>query len=551
MIVYKKTIKWNRDCLLCTILYRLYLFHELFYIKSNEVCQIFRCLFKIIFLVIAINIYLSNLAYTKNAIVIAERKRDMVMLSNLLGHFKLNVYPYTTSSFDIAKAMRADILFFVSDNDNKVPQAILDLIKERKKDNCFIGIDPEVLTENNVSTSFQFMEYSLEYPYLVYRDTVLFNTLDSMAPIIKLKEGKVYGYLSNLKDRIPIFVKTKNLWLALSDPFYGLTGIAFSDFLHDIVGENHTSIPKALIRIEDINPGYNIKLLKETINYLKKKHLPFAMAFYPIFLDFAIKKSITLEHRPEMAKYLKSLDKHGGRIIMHGITHQYRKEEISGEGSEFWDALKEAPIPNFKEFFERRISYGIGLFKRLGIPFYAFEPPHYSLPLSGQFELAKFISNYVGQVMVDDISSENSQEFYYPIYKSYAGLYIIPENLGYIDKDSKRESIEHILFKAKIIKKLVRDPFVGFFFHPFLGVKYIKPVIKGLEEIGYYFVDLKKEVPPLKLPKVKEVKLEDLDLPFYYSEKKGFNTWTKLSVTLSSISILLLFLIYNKRRKRK
>lgn len=510
----------------------------------------YKTLFKIIFLTFMINISLLTFAYSKEskeAVVIAERSEDMVMLSNLLGHFKLNIYSYTTPKIDTSIAEKADILFFISNNDNKIPKEILDIFKNRKKDNCFIGTDIRVLVKSNTYNSFEFIETSHNYPYIVYKDYTLFNSIDPFVPVIKLKEGKVYGHFSNLKDKIPLIAKTKNLWIVLGDPFYGLTSIVFSDVLHDIIEENHTSIPKALIRIEDINPGYDIKTLDETISYLKKNHLPFAMAFYPIFMNFNLKKSITLEHTPKMVKYLKNLDRYGGRIIMHGITHQYKKNMISGEGSEFWDITKDAPITNFKEFFNTRISYGIGLFKRLSIPFYAFEPPHYNLSLEGQSELRKFIPNYVGKIMVNNISFKKTQEFYYPIYKSYPGLYIIPENLGYVNKDNKMESIEHILFKAKVIKKWIRDPFVGFFFHPFLGVEYIKPIIKGLKESGYYFVDLKKEVPPLILPKVRELKLEDLNLPFYNKEKKGI---INILFLLSLASIILLFIIYNKNKNK-
>ncbi len=505
-------------------------------------------LFKIILIVLAFSSLFSINAYGKTAIVVGEKKSDVIMIANLLGHFKLDIKTYLVEDIDKKGAEDVDILFFISNNDHVLPKKIVEIFTTRKKELCFIGQDPEAIIKQGVYP-LTYIGITKDFPYLEYKDTTVFNEWEMYVPEIKIKEGKAYGYFSNLKDKIPAYIKTKNLWIITGSPFYSFTGIAFSDLLHDIIGENHRGIPKALIRIEDINPDYPLKILKETTDYLIKKNLPFAMAFYPVYMNFALKESVTLERRPKMIKYLRELDTHRGRIIMHGITHQYSKEEISGEGSEFWDMIHNRSIPNFKEYFEKRISYGISTFKRLNIPFYAFEPPHYNLSLEGQEELKKYIPNYVGQIMVDD--PETTQEFYYPIYKSYAGLYIIPENLGYVEKEDPKESIERILYKARIIKKMVRDPFAGFFFHPFMGVDYLKPIVKGLAEMGYYFVDLKKEVPPLEIPEVKEVKIEDLNLPFYYKERKGFKLSTKTFSIIAFLSVLLLILLYISKRRKK
>ncbi len=505
-------------------------------------------LFKILLILIGLTAFCSNFAYGKTAVVIGEKKSAMVMIANLLGHFNLETKTFLSSKFDKEIAEKADLLFFISNNDHRISKEVISLFVKRRKDNCFIGKDPEaIIKAGNYPVTY--LGITKEYPYFIYKGENVFNEWEMYIPIIKVKEGKIYAYFSNLKDKIPAYIKTKNLWLISGSPFYSFTGIGFSDLLHDIVGEDHREIPKALIRIEDINPDYPLKVLKRTTDYLIKYHLPFAMAFYPIYMNFELKESVTLDRRPKMVEYLRSLGQYRGRIIMHGITHQYSKKEISGEGSEFWDMIHNRPIPNFKEYFEKRISYGISLFQRLKIPFYAFEPPHYNLSLEGEFELRKYIPIYVGQVMIDD--PEVTQEFYYPIHKSYAGLFIIPENLGYVEKEDPKESIERILYKARIIKKMVRDPFVGFFFHPFMGVKYIKPIIKGLDEMGYYFVDLKREVPPLELPKVKTVDIEELNLPFYYKERKGFRTSTKTFSIIAFVSVLLLMVIYNSKRRRK
>ena len=163
--------------------------------------------------------------------------------------------------------------------------------------------------------------------------------------------------------------------------------------------------------------------------------------FKGVKIKMVVKKGVKLEnliafHLLKFSHYLKNTEGYNAKV------HYLR--DVEGREVDFLFTIDKKPWFSVEvKLRADKISKHLSYFaERLNIPFYAFEPPHYSLPLQGQFELAKFITNYVGQVMIDNISSENSQEFYYPIYKSYAGLYIIPENLGYVDKASKSESIE-------------------------------------------------------------------------------------------------------------
>ncbi|WKK94798.1 DUF2334 domain-containing protein [Clostridioides difficile] len=67
------------------------------------------------------------------------------------------------------------------------------------------------------------------------------------------------------------------------------------------------------------------------------------MALIPAYVNPKNHKVITLSESPEIVKAIKYMQDKGGTVILHGYTHQYKKEEVSGEGYEFWDGKKMNP----------------------------------------------------------------------------------------------------------------------------------------------------------------------------------------------------------------
>ena len=59
---------------------------------------------KIILIVLLFSVAPSLDAYGKKAVVIGEKKSDMVMIANLLGHFKLDIDSYLATNLDKDKA---------------------------------------------------------------------------------------------------------------------------------------------------------------------------------------------------------------------------------------------------------------------------------------------------------------------------------------------------------------------------------------------------------------------------------------------------------------
>ncbi|MCD6420089.1 MAG: DUF2334 domain-containing protein [Synergistetes bacterium] len=494
--------------------------------------------------------------------VVSEKKNQLVMLVNLLGHFRVDVKHCLVNSIgngDVEEISKSDFVFFISDNDGKIPSNILNLMVHRKKGFCFVGNDLYVLLRR-VRYPISYNGEISSYSYINYRGRRYFNDgRSAFFSSYSMNGGKVLSYFTDGTNRAVYIGKMGNMWFVTNPALYGysIPGLIFADALHDILKREHTRVLGALIRLEDINPSYDDKVLEKTLSYLYRNHLPFAMIFYLVYVDFADKEVITISQRPDLVRILKKADRRGGTLILHGVTHQYRKVEISGEGSEFWDMERNAMIPNFKKYFDERMRYAIMVSKKYGIPFRAFEAPHYNLPLVGQEMLKKYFPVYVGQAMVNNDNYRVTQQFPYFIYRSYAGLFIVPENLGYVAIHEEEKGVGSILSRARLLKEIVRDPVAAFFFHPFVGVKYLREVVEGLENMGYNFVDLKNVIPLYEMPDVKAVSIKNIGLPFDISkvEKKKGKLDLRILVlgiflTVVVLSVAYIFRLYRNRRNR-
>ncbi|MBM6838880.1 DUF2334 domain-containing protein, partial [Clostridium saudiense] len=174
----------------------------------------------------------------------------------------------------------------------------------------------------------------------------------------------------------------------------------------------------------------------------------------------------TLDMMPEFIETIKYMQAKGGTVILHGYTHQLGEEEISGEGYEFWDIENNVPIHEDMETYIRdRALSGLRLCIENGIYPLGFEAPHYAMNIDGYEVLRKYFSTYVGQFQNNNERFATST-FPYIIRDSDAFNILIPENLGYIDKDD--------IFTIEKIKEnfeklsMVRGYTGGFFYHPYL-----------------------------------------------------------------------------------
>ena len=97
------------------------------------------------------------------------------------------------------------------------------------------------------------------------------------------------------------------------------------------------------------------------------------------------------------------------------------------------------------------------------------------------------------------VANTVDQFFPYPIANDYYGLYVWPENLGYVPlprHGGKPQHVDDMLEMARL-NKVVRDAWASFFWHPPLirteiGIASLEKLVDGIRAEGYEFISLQE-----------------------------------------------------------
>lgn len=296
--------------------------------------------------------------------------------------------------------------------------------------------------------------------------------------------------LDDEDHKYPYVVNSHNLWYFADSPFsYALEGGRFlilADLLHEIFGSELRPERRALIRIEDINPVSDPSQLKKVAKYLHGQKVPFQISVVPIFKDPSLQLEITLTERPELVKALLYAQTKGGTLVMHGVTHQ--NLGATGDDYEFWDDIAGQPIPHETvDWADQKIKRGISIFAENSLYPLVWETPHYSGSQQNYRTISQYFSTFNDRIMAAELSG-TQQIFPYPVRLSDPDILVIPENLGYIDLEDPDP--DRILTNARNML-VVRDGLASFFFHPFVSIKHLKKVIKGMKKQGWLFISIR------------------------------------------------------------
>ncbi|MGE6541167.1 DUF2334 domain-containing protein [Bacillus luti] len=364
---------------------------------------------------------------------------------------------------------------------------------------------------------------TIEYP-----TRKLKNTLEEERSIKHLDtNGIILAHALKGKNTYPLIVRQNN-------SYYVATPHLF-DWMSHYVGEMLFSYfeqkPKknkveAYLRLEDVHPAADINQLKEIAALLKEKKIPYMITVIPVYTDPDTGKTLHLKDKPELVDLLRSMQDDGAAIIMHGYTHQFYDSE-TGEGFEFWDVKTDQPIrqpkheqPKTKDDFPNIEAYNTyvkkgeafeekyttdhiekGIQELVDAKLYplAFEAPHYTMSQKGYEILSRYFSTYVGQLQLSDTTWKSMHS---PAYRSTPsflhGMKLMPETVGFIEED-KPQAIAKMKANAVSVAKL-SDGVIGAFYHPYLGVKPLKEVLKDLESIpNIEWIDLQKETNEVKM----------------------------------------------------
>jgi uncharacterized protein YdaL len=300
------------------------------------------------------------------------------------------------------------------------------------------------------------------------------------------------------KRELPYIVSSGNLLYFGDCPFASVSEtdryLLFADMLHDILGQPHKESHTALIRIEDVNPMANPDRLRDVADILSARGVPFLVGVSPFYVNPGEGIRVSLSEKPDLVDALRYMVQNGGTIVMHGVTHQYKR--VTGSDYEFWDEATNGPVlDETVEAITRKLDMGIQEFMRNGLYPLVWETPHYTASTRLYETIAKYFSTAVEQrLSIEDV--ECGQFFPYVIQSDLYGQRIYPENLGYVplDADPKvgEEAVRRILEGAKAHLS-VRDGFASCFFHAFVDPALLKEIIDGVEKLGYEYLDLREQ----------------------------------------------------------
>ncbi|MDB0524782.1 DUF2334 domain-containing protein [Ralstonia solanacearum] len=335
------------------------------------------------------------------------------------------------------------------------------------------------------------------------------------------------------KETAPYVIRSGNFWYFADMPFSYIGPrdryLVICDMLHDILGTNAPTLHRALIRLEDVDALVSVSTMTTLTDYMYGKKIPFSVAAIPLYMDpngvynGGVAQTIHLVNATGLKQSLNYARARGGKVLMHGYTHQYSNipnlvNAVSANDFEFWLATQNRPVnEDSTQWAAQRLSSGLLEFELNGYVPFAFEAPHYqSSPLSMRAVPQYFNSVYQRVVYYtsDNPQTLNStaaghdfsvgQFFPYIISKDYYGQRIIPENLGNIEynicnidpSSCLTYTAQDILTNAQYAVA-VRDGFASWFFHPFWlepdlnepGFTDFQAVMNGISALGFTWVD--------------------------------------------------------------
>ncbi|MBI3766817.1 MAG: DUF2334 domain-containing protein, partial [Ignavibacteriales bacterium] len=237
------------------------------------------------------------------------------------------------------------------------------------------------------------------------------------------------AYSTATRHESPYIIRNGNFMYIADSPFASATEtdryILFADMLHDLLGEQHEELHRALVRIEDVDLFENPGKLRDIADFFYSKHIPFLVGLIPFFVDPDAGYRLSLSDKPEFVDAIHYMVARGATIVMHGVTHQY--QGVTATDFEFWDGSMNRKIKNdSKEYVEKKMKMGLEECWKNNIYPLIWETPHYTASQLDYPVFGEFFSTAMEQRLVLD-DADYSQYFPYIIEHDLYGQRIIPE----------------------------------------------------------------------------------------------------------------------------
>jgi uncharacterized protein YdaL len=320
--------------------------------------------------------------------------------------------------------------------------------------------------------------------------------------------------------------------------------LSFEDLLFDALAPATAAQHRALVRLEDINPGYDstdVSNLQALATWLYNHHIPYGFGVVPVYMDpkgcydSGTPETARFSDNPQLVTVLKYMVSHGGTLVDHGYTHQNSAagndpyDEITADDAEFFTAtLKPAnnqscgvdvtdsvvwtgPVGGDSQAWAQgRLTSALAAFASAGFAKPAiFEVPHYAASAPDYAAIkATFTERYERALYFNGIlngGAVNGQSFigqFFPyVVNDVYGSKVLPENLGNYEplpSNGNPARPPAVIVHNAQVNSVVRDGFASFFFHPYYyapgqddgtnGRTDFQQIITGIQQAGFTFV---------------------------------------------------------------
>jgi uncharacterized protein YdaL len=338
------------------------------------------------------------------------------------------------------------------------------------------------------------------------------------------------GYAVHDADgsEFPWALKSGNLYYFGENPFVYTSEtdrvLAFDDILTSVLNPFATERHRVLMRLEDLSPSDDPANVKMIAQYLYDNHIPYGFGYSPVFLNplgvdnGGVPESLKLSDNKQSRDWqalIKWMQAHGGTLIMHGYTHQWRDQPnpynaMTGDDFEFYRTVENpdhtltfvGPVPeDSASWAAGRITQSFREFQKAGAAApEIFEFPHYMASavdykvvgalFKTRWERALYFSGLLsgGTVNYQRVIGQ----FFPWVVRDVYGTTVLPENIGSYEPEPfyqfPMHTVDDILNAAKA-ERVIRDGVAGVYYHNFWGLEPLKQIVNGLKAQGWTFAD--------------------------------------------------------------
>ena len=253
--------------------------------------------------------------------------------------------------------------------------------------------------------------------------------------------------------------------------------LVFLDLLNEVYGIQRGKT--ALVRLEDVHARMDPDALLSVTGFLRSKGIPFTLALIPVYADeFGEHARLSLDLG--FRRMVKNALLDGGEIVAHGNTHQY--DGRTADDYEFWDEARGQALGDEGYVRQRVIDSLIEIsFAGLESQLIGWETPHYAASLDSYevfeeyFDLIYEDSPWGYDLALVPYVTERSRAVY------------VPTPLGFIGGERADSDVSSMLAKANTLSGLQYGALASFFYHPTLGLEYLRTIVEYLQAQGWTF----------------------------------------------------------------